>query len=632
MQLRRSDVSFLEPLILAALPLMALPVIIHLIHRHRHRSVPWGAMMFLVSAQRMSKGMARLRHILILLMRVLAIAALVFAVSRPLASGWLSGIGLGKPDATLVLLDRSASMETRDLQTGASKRSTALAKLAGVLEKRGFGTHLVLVDSATGRAQAIDSPEALLDLPQTQGTATSADIPSLLETALKYLEANHSGRADIWVCSDLSENDWDPTSGRWAALRERFGEWEGVHHFLLSYAARPAGNLAVRVENVRRRQNAGSGGGEAELVLDVVVRRTGKTENVVDSVATGGRVPIEFAVGGVRSVVELDLDRGRRLAERVSHSHRREVRVGLGRRRAFREMRMRSTTSSTLCSLSRPSDELSSFRTIRNRARPFGVRLPFQPTPDLKHVTEMISPARVMEIDWERTGVLCWQAPLPTGERAEQLRRFVDSGRVICFFPPVQKSRSIPSETTSLFASRWGDWRTVPDESNRVSWWRGDSDLLARTESGDALPLNDLKTYRYRTLETNATPLARLGAGAPLLARALTDRGAAYFCSTLPTARYSSLARDGVTFYAMLQRALAEGCRTLDAATQRTSSRDVLLGETGWDPVAPAGHASILSERGLHAGVFRTNGKRSDERRVCDPFRRTTGPPSPGLR
>lgn len=75
--------SFLEPLILAALPLMALPILIHLIHRHRHQSVPWAAMMFLVSAKRMNKGMARLRHILILLMRIVAVGALIFAVSRP---------------------------------------------------------------------------------------------------------------------------------------------------------------------------------------------------------------------------------------------------------------------------------------------------------------------------------------------------------------------------------------------------------------------------------------------------------------------------------------------------------------------------------------------------------------------
>ena len=98
--------SFLSPLVLAALPLVALPIIIHLIHQRRHNTVEWAAMMFLVSAERMNKGMARLRYLLIMLMRMLAVAAIIFVCSRPMASGWLSRSGMGKPDATLILLDR----------------------------------------------------------------------------------------------------------------------------------------------------------------------------------------------------------------------------------------------------------------------------------------------------------------------------------------------------------------------------------------------------------------------------------------------------------------------------------------------------------------------------------------------
>ena len=105
--------TFLQPLALLALPAMALPILIHLVNQRRHRTVNWAAMMFLVSAKRMNKGMARLRHLLILLARMLAVAVLVLAVGRPLAGGWLSGVGMGKRDATLVLLDRSVSMEAR---------------------------------------------------------------------------------------------------------------------------------------------------------------------------------------------------------------------------------------------------------------------------------------------------------------------------------------------------------------------------------------------------------------------------------------------------------------------------------------------------------------------------------------
>src|SRR6478735_7593927 len=81
--------SFVAPMLLAALPLVALPIIIHLINQRRFQTIRWGAMMFLLAANRLSRGYARLRQWLIMAFRMLAIAGLIFAISRPLASGWL---------------------------------------------------------------------------------------------------------------------------------------------------------------------------------------------------------------------------------------------------------------------------------------------------------------------------------------------------------------------------------------------------------------------------------------------------------------------------------------------------------------------------------------------------------------
>ena len=89
--------SFLQPFLLIALPLIALPVIIHLINQRRYQTMRWAAMMFLLAANRMSRGYARLRQWLILLFRMAVIAALILAVSRPLASGWVGLAAGGKP-------------------------------------------------------------------------------------------------------------------------------------------------------------------------------------------------------------------------------------------------------------------------------------------------------------------------------------------------------------------------------------------------------------------------------------------------------------------------------------------------------------------------------------------------------
>ena len=136
--------SFLQPWLLAALPLVALPVIIHLVNQRRFQTINWGAMMFLLAARRLSRGYSRLRQWLILAFRMAAIAGLVVAVSRPLASGWVGLAAGGRPDTTIVLVDRSPSMQQRDRATGRSKlrsRPAAIDPGAGDLGLESLGAH-----------------------------------------------------------------------------------------------------------------------------------------------------------------------------------------------------------------------------------------------------------------------------------------------------------------------------------------------------------------------------------------------------------------------------------------------------------------------------------------------------------
>ena len=174
--------TFLQPWVLIALPIAALPVIIHLIHLYRRRQVKWAAMIFLRAAQQMNKGLSRLRQILILALRVLAVAAIILVVGRPLAGGWL-GLTGGAPDTVLVLLDRSASMEQKDPgdRREQTDGGTAEYRRRRSMTRRAGRSHLVLIDSALGKPLALDKADALLDVPQSEATDTAADIPGLLQ-------------------------------------------------------------------------------------------------------------------------------------------------------------------------------------------------------------------------------------------------------------------------------------------------------------------------------------------------------------------------------------------------------------------------------------------------------------------
>ncbi|MGC3966512.1 MAG: BatA domain-containing protein [Pirellulales bacterium] len=105
--------SFLNQPLLWGLAVVGVPLIIHLINLLRHRRVKWAAMEFLLAGQRKHSTWIKLKEMLLLLMRMAAIAAVVLVVARPRLDG---GIGRKLGDVTthhVVLLDDSFSMGDR---------------------------------------------------------------------------------------------------------------------------------------------------------------------------------------------------------------------------------------------------------------------------------------------------------------------------------------------------------------------------------------------------------------------------------------------------------------------------------------------------------------------------------------
>ncbi|MDA1264845.1 MAG: BatA domain-containing protein, partial [Planctomycetota bacterium] len=211
--------SFLQAWMLWGLPFIALPIAIHLIHKRRQRVVEWGAMMFLLQGAKMSKGMQRLRQLLLLTVRTLAVIGLIIGLGRPIAGGWLGGFGGGRPDVVLVLLDRSASM-TEEVAGGRTKLAAGVERIAAALESV-HATRLVVIDSVGLVVTELEAPSDLIDLPLAGETATRADVPAMFEVAAEHLRANSSGRAEIWICSDGQTSDWNPEDGRWPALQDK---------------------------------------------------------------------------------------------------------------------------------------------------------------------------------------------------------------------------------------------------------------------------------------------------------------------------------------------------------------------------------------------------------------------------
>src|SRR5688572_33068313 len=106
--------SFLFPTLLTiGLPLIAVPILIHLINLRRQQRIRWAAMQFLLESQRRNRRWIMLKQLLLLAARMTVIALLVLMLAHlVLRNEWMSLLGRGTTHH-LVLLDDSYSMSDR---------------------------------------------------------------------------------------------------------------------------------------------------------------------------------------------------------------------------------------------------------------------------------------------------------------------------------------------------------------------------------------------------------------------------------------------------------------------------------------------------------------------------------------
>ncbi|HHM12651.1 MAG TPA: hypothetical protein ENJ16_03795 [Planctomycetaceae bacterium] len=582
--------SFLQPLLLWALPVAALPVIIHLISRRRHRVVHWAAMMFLLDARRAAKGLARLRQWLVLALRVLALILLILAVSRPLVTSGTFRFG-GGLDAIFILLDRSASME----QTGASgvaKREEGLRRMQEYLREVGRVRRIVLIDSATEKPLDVESPEALSGLPQTQPAAASADIPAMLQRVLDVVTTDQIGSAEVWIVSDLQSGDWDAASGRWSELRRQFSERNQIGIRLLALDEPPRQNLSIEVDQA---QVEPVGRTRRALRLDFRIRRQGKSD-------LRARVPVEIVVGGARTRYPVELTGRETVVQGVMLPLDEKETLGWGYAELPGDDRPGDNRS--YFSFAPPAPRRTVIVAEEGAIAEFWRQAATVPNdPDAQYGAQVLSPDHADEIPWEETAVLIWQAPLPQGELAAAFERHLGQGRAVFFLPP----RKVDPQQ-SFLGLRWRSWISVDpeQEEGRVLQWQTKSGLLANDRTGQPLSVDALRIERVCRVDGGPIVFARLGNDVSLLMRPSQSLGVqAWFLATWPLEDYSNLAEERIVAYVMLHRALQR------AALQLANARTLIAGTPAAQAVAEAKRehpfgGSVAVPATHLAGVYRS--------------------------
>jgi hypothetical protein len=110
--------GFMHPALAFGAFLAVVPLIIHLLNRRRHKPLAWGAMRFVEAAYKRTHRRMQMENLLLLLLRMAAVAALALAVARPFVGrGALGSLTESSRDLVL-MIDGSASTGYRaDIET-----------------------------------------------------------------------------------------------------------------------------------------------------------------------------------------------------------------------------------------------------------------------------------------------------------------------------------------------------------------------------------------------------------------------------------------------------------------------------------------------------------------------------------
>lgn len=497
----------------------------------------WAAMEFLLKATRESRGKKKLKYIIILTCRALAIAMLVFAISRPLVGGFF-GWGGATVDTVVLILDRSASMEQQlpsfSGTTTESKRSSAIASIQQSLGELN-NPRLILIDSASGKAQDVPSPDVLDEISAVSATDTRAPIPALITSAIDYIIGKPLGAVEIWVASDLQESDWSPELGSWDAIRTELNELpQQTTLRILSLTAAPKDNTSIRILSSRRSGD--------DLILDIELLRT-------DDDRANTSIPINYNLNGAESTSSISI---------TGQSYQFQKRLPIGEldTEGYGYVSIPADTNTrdnvsyfaygkdapTKTYLISEGGESARWLELASAPPGFGRNECIKLTPDAAH-----------EIDWLNTSLVIWQAALPDTIVAQELTRYLESGGALLLFPTRAES------TDTFLGMQWGNQITAPrDQFLTISNWEKNDGPLRNGADGTEIPASKFKAIIRKEILGDSTVLASWEDDSPFLVRRVQGDGTAIFVTSLPDYRWSNLA-DADVLLPLVQRMITLG-------------------------------------------------------------------------
>jgi len=201
------SLTFVNPFLLFGLAAVTLPILIHRIAKKRPVVRKFSAVRLLLQSQQTTAKPQRLKHFLLLALRILAVAAIVFMMARPVLvrPGMAAFLEEG---ARVLILDNSLSMGYREDRG----QRYEIAKKAVQDALKDFRGRVVLIPTAgvtAGQGSAWMKPQeavkATASIPLAFGRGNPA---AALDSGYQQLK-NLKMPEQILVVGDMARSDWE---------------------------------------------------------------------------------------------------------------------------------------------------------------------------------------------------------------------------------------------------------------------------------------------------------------------------------------------------------------------------------------------------------------------------------------
>ena len=240
--------SFAHSILAFGIALGAVPILIHLLTRRRHKVIRWGAMKYLLAAIEESSKRVQIEDMILLALRVLAVCLLALALARPFIGG--SKVAPAEPRLAVLVVDNSPSMSVK--RGGISRWDQARSWARDLMKQLPSGSAVAIVPMTdpTGASGGLVRPTRdfalatdMLDKLPLSGRR--ADPAAACRAAAGLVVESDQINRVVYLVSDFQVNDWSAPGGTVSAELKNLLAQEGTSLTAVQFSAGELDNSAV---------------------------------------------------------------------------------------------------------------------------------------------------------------------------------------------------------------------------------------------------------------------------------------------------------------------------------------------------------------------------------------------------